>query len=145
MKVGTLVAALVGGIVMFGLGFLFFGVLFADYFKANTIDYPGLVKDPPVVWAIFLFNLAWAWLIAWVVDRSNLGGWAEGAKAGAIIMFVLALGIDLEFQAFMNIHKELAPLILHIGIVTVMGAVAGAVIGLVLDYFNKRTSDTTTD
>jgi hypothetical protein len=143
MKVGTLVAALAGGIVMFGLGFLFFGVLFAEYFKANTIDYPGLVKDPPVIWAIFLFNLVWAWLIAWVVDRSNLGGWAEGAKAGAIIMFVLALGIDLEFQAFMNIHKEVAPMILHIGIVTVMGAVAGAVIALVLGYFDKSRSDAT--
>lgn len=137
MKVGTLVAALAGGIVMFGLGFLFFGLLFADYFKANTIDYPGLVKDPPLVWAIFLFSLAWGWLIAWVVDRSNLGGWGEGAKAGAIIMFVLALGIDLEFHAFMNLHKEFAPMILHIGIVTIMGAVAGAVVGLVLDYFNK--------
>lgn len=143
MKVGTLVAALAGGIVMFGLGFLFFGLLFAEYFKANTIDYPGLVKDPPLVWAIFLFNLVWGWLIAWVVDRSNLGGWAEGAKAGAIIMFVLALGIDLEFHAFMNIHKEFAPMILHIGIVTVMGAIAGAVIGLVLGYFNKSKSATT--
>ncbi len=156
MKVGTLVAALAGGIVMFGLGFLFFGLLFAEYFKANTTEYPGLVKDPPLVWAIFLFNLAWAWLIAWVVDRSGAapttpsaeaaatppraGGelWAEGAKVGAIVLFVLGVGINLEFHAFMHLHKELAPMLLHILIVTVMGAVAGAVIGVVLGYFNKK-------
>lgn len=138
MKVGTLLAALAGGVVMFGLGFLFFGVLFAEFFKANTIEYPGLVKDPPLIWAIFLFNLAWGWLIAFVLDYGSRSGWAEGAKAGAIIMFVLGLGIDLEFHAFMNVHKALAPMIVHILIVTVMGAVSGAVIGLVLGYFSKK-------
>lgn len=138
MKIGTIAAALAGGIVMFLLGYLFFGFLFADYFKANMVEYPGLTKDPPVIWAIFLFNLAWAWLIAWVVDRSNLAGWAQGAKTGAIVMFVLAVGINLEFQAFMNVHKALAPLLVHILIVTVMGTGAGAAIGYVIGYFNKK-------
>ena len=128
MKLGTLLGALAGGIVMFLLGFVFFAVLFADYFKANTVEYAGLVKDPPLIWAIFLFNLAWAYLIAWAMDYAGRSGWGVGAKAGAIVMFVIALGIDLEFHAFMNIHKEiLAPTLLHILIVTFMGAVAGAV------------------
>lgn len=138
MKIGTLAAALAGGIVMFLLGFLFFGVLFADYFKANMVQYPGLEKNPPLVWAIFLFNLAWGWLIAWVVDRSGPAGWAEGAKVGSITMFVIGVGIDLEFQAFMNVHKALAPMLVHIILVIVMGAAAGAVIGLVFDIFGRR-------
>ncbi|MGB7068664.1 MAG: hypothetical protein WBD22_04160 [Pyrinomonadaceae bacterium] len=142
MKIGTLAGALAGGIVMFLLGFLFFGLLFADYFKGNTVEYAGLVKDPPLVWAIFLFNLAWAWLIAWFIDRTDLSGWAEGVKAGAIVMFVLGLGMNLEFHAFMNIHKALAPLLVHILIVTGMGAVAGAVIGWVQAYFKKRSVGT---
>jgi hypothetical protein len=50
MKIGTLAAALAGGIVMFLLGFLFFGILFAEYFRTNMVEYPGLVKDPPLVW-----------------------------------------------------------------------------------------------
>jgi hypothetical protein len=141
MKIGTVLGALGGGIVMFLLGFLFFGVLFAAYFKANTIDYPGLIKDPPIIWAIFLFNLAWAYLIAWTMDYASRSGWGEGAKAGAIVMFVIAVGIDLEFHAFMNIHKELAPTLLHILIVTFMGAVAGAVIGLVRGFFSKTQTN----
>lgn len=139
MKVGTLVASLAGAVVMFGLGYLFFGLLLADFFKANMVEYAGLAKDPPLVWAIFLFNLAWAWLIAWVLDYGSRSGWGEGAKAGAIIMFILAVGIDLEFHAFMNVHKALAPMLLHILIVTFMGAVAGAVIGLVQGFFGKRS------
>ena len=140
MKIGTLVGALAGGIVMFLLGFLFFGVLLADYFKANMIEYAGLAKDPPLVWAIVLFNLAWGYLIAFVLDYAGRSGWAEGAKTGAIVMFILALGIDLEFHAFMNIHKALAPMLVHILIVTLMGAIAGAVIGWVKGFFDSRTA-----
>lgn len=139
MKIGTILAALAGGIVMFGLGFVFFAVLFATYFQENMIQYPGLMKDPPVIWAIFLFNFVWAWLIALVLDHwAKLSGWGEGAKAGAIVMFVIALGMNLDFYAFLNFHKSLAPVIVHLIIVTVMGAIAGAVIGLVLGYFNKK-------
>lgn len=138
MKIGTIVAALVGGLVMFGLGFLLFGVLLSDYFKANTTQYAGLMKDKPVIWAIFLFNVVWAWLIAFVLSRGAAAGAAEGAKTGAIVMFVLGLGINLEYHAFMNVHPSIAPVLVSMLVVTFLGVVAGAVIGLVLGYFNKK-------
>jgi tryptophan-rich sensory protein len=141
MKIGTIVGAIAGAIVMFLLGFLFFGFLLADYFKANTIEYAGLVKDPPAMVLIFVFNLVWAWLIAWVLEYAGRNGWAEGAKAGAIIMFALALGINVEFEAFMNVHRSLTPLLVHILIVTIMGAVAGTVIGQVRGYFNRGPAE----
>jgi hypothetical protein len=140
MKLGTLLGALAGGIVLFLLGFLFFGYLLADYFRANTIEYPGLVKDPPLIWAIFLFNFVWGWLIAFVLEYAGRRGWGEGAKIGAIVMFLLALGSFLQFHAFMNVHKELAPMLAHILVVTFMGAVGGAVIGWVQGFFNTERS-----
>ncbi|HEX6124000.1 MAG TPA: hypothetical protein VFZ23_01380 [Pyrinomonadaceae bacterium] len=138
MKIGSLVAAFVGGIVMFLLGGVIFGILFADYFKSNMVEYAGLAKDPPLMWALVLFNIAWGALIAFVLDYAGRVGWGEGAKVGAIVMFILALGIDLEFHAFMNIHKELAPMLLHILLVTIMGAISGAVIGLVMGFFHRK-------
>lgn len=136
MKIGVLAAALAGGLVMFLLGFLFFGFLFADSSRANMVEPASLQKNPPLVWAILLFNLAWGWLIAWIVDKTR-GGWAEGAKTGAIVMFILAAGIDLEFHAFVNVRKELAPFLVHILIITFMGMVAGAVSGAVLGVFQQ--------
>jgi hypothetical protein len=141
MKIGTIVAVLVGGVVMFLLGFLLFGVLFTEYFRANTVQYAGLEKDPPVFWAIFVFNLVWAALIAFALDFAGKSGWGEGAKAGAITMFLVGLGMDLEFYAFMNIHKELAPMIVHVIIVTFLGLVAGAAMGLVLGYFDRKSGE----
>jgi len=138
MKIGTLLGALAGAVVMFLLGFLFFGVLLSEYFKGNTIQYAGLVKDPPFFAMIFLFNLVWAWLIAFVLDYGGRSGWGEGAKIGAILMFVVTLGIFFEFEAFMNLHKSIAPMLVHLLVATVMGGVVGAVIGMVRGYFNRE-------
>lgn len=141
MKIGTIAGAVAGGITMFLLGFLVFAVLLEDYFRENMIAYSGLLKDPPVVWAIFLFNLTWAALIAFVLDYAGRSGWAEGAKAGTIVMFLLALGIDLDFFAFMNVHKSVAPIIVHILVISIMGGISGAVIGVVMGLFGRRTAD----
>ena len=131
MNVRTIIAALAGGVTMFLLGFVFFGLLFAEYFRSNMVQYPGLDKDPPVFWAIFLFNLAWAAIIAFVLDYAGRGGWAEGAKVGAIIMALIAIAANFDFFAFLNIHKTVAPILVHVLVVTVIGGLTGAVIGLV--------------
>jgi hypothetical protein len=131
MNVRTIIAALAGGVTMFLLGFVFFGLLFAEYFRANMVQYPGLDKDPPVFWAIFVFNLAWAAIIAFVLDYAGRGGWAEGAKVGAIIMALIAIAAHFDFFAFLNIHKTVAPILVHVLVVTFIGGLTGAVIGLV--------------
>ncbi|MEP7149563.1 MAG: hypothetical protein ABI857_11845 [Acidobacteriota bacterium] len=138
MKIGTLLGAVAGGIVTFLLGFLFFGILLADYFKADMIEYAGLLKDPPMIALIFLFNVTFAWLISWALDYGGGSGWAEGAKVGAIVLFVISLGMFFEFEAFMNIHKSLAPTLVHLLVVMVMGAAGGAVIGIVQGYFKRE-------
>ena len=142
MKIATIVSAIIGAFVMFGLGGLFFVVLFGDYFRANAIQYAGLTKDPPVMWAIFLFNLVWAWLIAFVLEFAGRSGWAEGSKAGAIVMFFLAVGLNLEYFAFLNVHKEVAPAIAHVLLMTFMGIVTGAVIGFVGGIVDRRLTET---
>ncbi len=137
MKFGTILAAVAGGVVMFLLGFLFFAVLLANFFAGYMVQYQGLMKDPPEIPLIFLFNLVWAWLIAFVMEWAGIRSFASGAKAGAAIMFALALGGNLQYYAFMNLHTSIVPLIVDVLVVTVMGAVAGAVISLILGFFNK--------
>ncbi|HEV7643276.1 MAG TPA: hypothetical protein VGO50_04970 [Pyrinomonadaceae bacterium] len=137
MKFGTILAAVAGGLVMFLLGFLFFGILLANFFAEYTVKYQGLMKDPPEISLIFLFNLVWAWLIAFVMEWSGISTITGGVKAGAAIMFALILGVNLQYYAFMNLHTSIVPLVVDVLVVTVMGAVAGAVIALVLGFFNK--------
>ena len=143
MKIGTLVAAIVGGLVMFCIGGLVFGFLLGEYFRANTIEYAGLVKDPPLMWLIFLFNVVWAWIIAYVMEYGGRSGVAEGAKIGAILLFAITLGLDIEFEAFMNVHRSFSPMLVQLAIVIVMGAISGAVIGWVVGFFDRRASHAT--
>lgn len=143
MKIGTLIAALVGGIVFFVLGFLYFGILLGEIMKDNTVHYPGLMREEPFIWAIFLFNLVYAWLISFILENwRGAVGLAEGATVGAIIMFAVGLAVDVDFYAFMNVYKNVTPVLLHLVGVTVMGAVTGAVIALVQQRFNPRTAET---
>jgi uncharacterized membrane protein SpoIIM required for sporulation len=137
MKIGTLLAAVAGGIVMFFLGFLFFGILLATFFQNYSVKYEGLMKDPPEVALIFLFNLVWAWLLAIVMDWANIKNLAGGAKSGAVVTFLLSLGVNLQYYAFMNIYTSFVPMVVDVLVVTVMGAIAGAVIALVLGFFGK--------
>ena len=141
MKIGTLVAAIVGGLVMFAMGGLVFGFLLSEYFKANTIEYAGLVKDPPLVWLIYLFNVVWAWIIAYVLDYAGKTGIGEGAMVGAILMFAISLAVTFEFEAFMNLHMNLTPTLVQLAIVIVMGAVTGAVVAAIQRFFGRRTSE----
>ena len=54
-------------------------------------------------------------------------------------MFLTALGMDLQFVAFMNLWKNgPVPMIVDILAATVLGALAGGVIGLVLGAMKKN-------
>ena len=139
MNVRVLVAALAGAVAMFLLGWLIFGVVLMSYMKAHTVEYAGLLKDPPDMIPLFLANLAWAWLIAFVFDSwAGIKSFGAGLKGGALIMLPLIIGIDLQFWSFMNLYKGFAPLVVDVVAGTVMGALTGGVIALVIGMFARR-------
>jgi hypothetical protein len=140
MNLRTFVAAIAGAIVMFLLGFLFFGVLLMNFFKEHMVQYPGLIVDPPRFVFLFLWNLAWCWLIAFIFDFwATIKTFTGGLKGGAIIMFGIVLGVNLSNHAFMNVYKDspYLPMLVDVIVATVMGAITGGVIGFVLGKMNK--------
>jgi hypothetical protein len=140
MNLRTIVAAFVGAIVMFLLGWLFFGLLLMEYFKGQMINYPGLMIDPPRFVCIFLWNFVWCWLIAFIFDYwATIRTFIGGAKGGAIIMFAIVLGVNLSNYAFMNMYKgtPYLPMLIDVLVAAVMGAIAGGVIGLILGKMSK--------
>src|SRR5215213_2077007 len=133
MNIRVLVAALVGGIVMTLLGWLIFGILLMNFLKAYMIQYNGLEKNPPDWIPLIIFNLAFAWLFAFVFDYwATIRTFVGGVKGGALIMLPLVIGIDFQYMAFMNLYNGYVPIIVDIIAATVLGAIAGGVIGFVL-------------
>jgi len=139
MLIRVLAAALAGAIVFFGLGFVIYGILLDPILKNYVIQYPGLMKEPmPDLILLFAWNFVMAFLLAFVFDKwAGIRSFAEGLKGGAIMLFLITLMNNLSFLAFMNIMKGYTGAIIDIAAATVLGAIAGGVIGLVLGAMNK--------
>lgn len=138
--VKILAASVAGGIAFTLLGWLIFGMMLANYMKENMIQYAGLAKDPPEWAPLILFNLAFAWLFAFVFDYwAGIKTFVGGLKGGALLMLPLTLGIDLQYMAFMNVFKSWTPLVVDVIAATIMGAIVGGIIGLLLGMIDRKT------
>jgi len=140
MLVRVLAATVAGGIAFFALGFVIYGLLMDPYMKANMIVYPGLMKEPIDFVPLVAANLVNALLFAFVFDYwASIRTFVGGLKGGAILMFLTSVALDLQFMAFMNMWKNgpFPVVILDIIAATVLGALAGGVIGLVLGLMYK--------
>ena len=62
-------STLLGGVILFLLGFLFYIVIFGNFFEANQGTATGVPKEAPDMWAIALGNLALAGLLTLVFGR----------------------------------------------------------------------------
>jgi hypothetical protein len=141
MLTRILAAAVAGGAATFLLGFLIYGLLLDSYMKANMVKHEGLMYDTPIWIPLIVANLVWALLIAFIFDYwANISTFVGGLKGGAIIMFLMALNMDLSFMAFMNLWHGVMPVVVDVIAATVMGAIAGGVIGAVLGVMGKQTS-----
>ena len=129
-----LVAMFVGAIVMFGLGFLIYGLLLADFMKTNmTVEAAKLMIEPPNFILLFASNLAFAWVLALIFERwAGIKTFVTGAIAGAIIAASVALAIDLQFLATMKMLNGFVPVIIDVLAAAVLGGISGGVIGFVL-------------
>ena len=82
MNTKLLLAALIGAIVAFFLGWLVWGILLMDYYNAYTTQYEGLMRNPPVLWALFLSQLAWTFMFAYIFDKwANITTFKSGFMA----------------------------------------------------------------
>lgn len=136
-----LAATIAGGVTYFILGFLIFGLFLEGIMKPHLIEYPGLMKEMPDFVPLVFANLITAFLFAYIFDKwAQIRTFAGGLKAGTIIAFLQALGFQLMFAAFMHLHKDLTPVVLDVIGSTVMGAITGGVIGLVLGMMDKKAA-----
>jgi hypothetical protein len=125
-----ILATVVGGVTLFILGFLTYGLTLVDFFAANSA--PGIMKETPIFWSIGLGELLLAGLLT-----LTLGCWAgvksigEGLKSGALFGILLSLAVGMTLYGATNMSNFTATLV-DVLVNTVRVALAGAVIGAVL-------------
>ena len=65
------IGTLVGGIAMYVVGYLMFGVTFAAFYAANAGSATGVSRDVNLEWAVALGTLAYAALITFAMGNQS--------------------------------------------------------------------------
>ena len=121
-----LLSGIVGAIVYFLLGWLFYGVLFTELHGDSE----------PCMWMIALGCLFMALLIALIFNRwANISTFSTGFKAG----FVIGLLYSLSMNFFMYASKEIdTDFFIIMAIETISVAILGGAIGAASGLFGKK-------
>jgi uncharacterized membrane protein len=138
-----LIGGIVGGVVYFLLGWLFYSNLLAQYFH----DHPGtVIADKPmdqfIWWALILGNLLSGFLLAYVFSKSNVSSLSSGLITGGILGLLISGSFDLITYATSNIiskHGACA----DVATFTVISAITGAIVGALMGMGNKTTVSNT--
>ncbi|HUR98988.1 MAG TPA: DUF1761 family protein [Pyrinomonadaceae bacterium] len=141
MLTRVLAAAVAGAVAFFLFGFLIYGLVLDPLVMkpAMNPEAAKLMNDPPMWAPLLMSNFVMAFLFAYIFDKwAAIRTFAGGLSAGALIYFLITLGMQLMFMAFMNMSNSLVPMIADVIGSAILGALVGGVVGMVLGMMNKR-------
>ena len=130
-----LVGGVVGGVVLFLVSWVVWGILLKDYMIANY-NQCFMIKDM-IWWALIVSNIAVGLLFSTVFSWAKTSGIVDGAKGAAIIGCLVTVFIDLQFYAMSSMFNGIGIVAVDILLSTVVFAIGGAAVawgmGLVKD------------
>jgi uncharacterized membrane protein len=115
------VGSVIGTIVYFLLGWLFYGVLFTDIFPSTGTEN---------MLFIFLGCMFFGILVAYVVvSRSGLTDWISGAKVGAVVGAMYSA--SMNFYMYASMEPDYNKIVLDFALSILMAGIVGAAIAFV--------------
>ena len=123
---------LVGGVVLYVVGYLIFTMAFGPFYAANGGSATGVDRPAQLVWAVALGNFAYAALIMFAAgNRMGYLSIGTGAQIGAIVGFLSWFTADFTLYGITNI-ANLTRTIVDPLLEIVHGGIGGGVMAVVL-------------
>ncbi len=97
-----LIGTIVGTVVLFVFVWLFWMALFADFFADQAGSAVGLMKDPPLMWAMVLGTASLAALCTLITQWRGDVTILDGLKTGAVIGFLIWFGVGMNLFGYWN-------------------------------------------
>ena len=135
-----LIGTVVGGIVVFFVGYLLYGVLLMNFFNQHSIAPPGSMKSmSDFSWgALILANFATGALLTYIILKvGNVNSFGSGAGLGFVIGFLMYLGDYLLHYATGNL-MDLTGTLADVITGAVLTAIASGIIAAVLNMGKKK-------
>lgn len=128
----VLLGTLLGGVSFFFLGWLLFGILLEPITKANCNTIINLPMEEMRFGPLILSNFLWGLLLALVMGWSQAKGLLGGLKTSALVGFIVSAAMDLSFYSMTTFFNSLSAVAIDVLANTLLYALVGAVLGLVL-------------
>jgi|SRR5690242_6149514 hypothetical protein len=124
------IGGIIGGVVYFFLGWVFYGKLLTDFFTKNSVAPQGVSKpmDQFIWWALILGNIIAGFILSYVFVKANIKTIGSGLGTGLVLGLLIAASWDLTMYATSNLSNSTAVLA-DIAVFGVMSAISGAVVG----------------
>ena len=113
------IGTLVGGLVLFFVGYLIFGIVFVSFFAANTGTATGVEKMPIDFVSLAIGQLLWGAALTLILGWASVSSVAQAARVSALIGLLFLFGQDLTTFATTNLS-------------TLKASVVGPILGAVL-------------
>lgn len=124
-------AVAAGSVTMLLVGFLLYGVLFAELFRQGALTIPGVMKQQPEILWVVAGQIGFGILVTLIVSWRGATSFVDGGRTGAIFGFLMAIGYDFAQYGMSNLWTLKATL-LDPFITAVLVGSAASVIGFVL-------------
>jgi hypothetical protein len=123
-----LIASIAGGITLFLLGGLIYGLALKSYVDANSVV---PMPDQPVWWSMILSQLVMGGFLAHIYGKwANISTFAGGLKAGVLIGVFLGVGLGFDLASLGLMNIEFASV--DVALWAIRFGIAGGVVGQVL-------------
>ena len=97
-----LTGTVVGAVVLYALGYLFWSVLFVSFFEGQAGWATGLPREDTILWASAVGLLTIAMLITLAIGWTGGSSMMDGLKTGALVGFLVWFGVDMIIYANFN-------------------------------------------
>ncbi len=132
-----LLGGIAGGLAFFLLGWVVYGMLLMDYTTANNNQCSMRPMQEMIWWAMIISNLAFGFLLSVVFSWSNTTSVMAGVKVAVIIGLLISISMDLSSYAMTSMFSNFTAVFVDIIAFTVMSAITGAVVALVMGMGKK--------
>jgi hypothetical protein len=132
-----ILSTIIGGIVLFILGWIFYGIIFMDFIKEN---YGKIMRDPGdyKLWAVIVANFLQALFLSYIYPKGYKGG--APAKEGFMfgISFGLLLSVPYIFYIWAQYPVKWQAALVDGIMMFVIILITGLVIGLVYGKIGEK-------
>ncbi len=131
-----LMGGIAGAVTTFLLGWLIFGMLLMDFMNSNPGFAGNINRTEPDFLYLIIGNLSMGLMFAYIFIKSSVNTLSGGLVYGGIIGLLMTVGFDsIMYSTTTTISKT--AMAADVAATTVMFAISGAVIGMVLGMGKK--------